>query len=145
MLNALCMAKRLHDGVWVCGNLVVDSNGEPHIVESKYVEMDGHHINIDSDTPVFFIPETVRWYTGRDIRLHNGTNQRIFSGDIIFARYSRLLVDWDKDFLSFWTYYFNTRGEKVRLSPLADIAPWELGSVIGNIYDNPNLVYRGEM
>lgn len=139
-LYGIARAKRLHDNKWCEGYIVWDIGGEPHIIDPKTVEMDGHHVSIDSDIPAFFIPETVGYYTGKDVKQHNGDVKKLFTGDIIFARYSRLLVDFDKEFYAFWTYYINDRGERCRLCPLCEIAPWELGSIVGNVYDNPGLL-----
>ena len=42
------------DRTWIYGNLIVDEAGEKHIVQPKDIVMDGHHIVIDTDTPMFF-------------------------------------------------------------------------------------------
>lgn len=139
MLTGLARAKRMRDNVWVEGYLVRDWYGKPHIIDPKTVETDGNLVVINGDIPEF-VMHTVGLYTGKEVRMPNGDMKKLFTGDIIFARGSRLLVDFDRDFFAFWTYYFDSKGERRRLCPLSDIAPWEWGSIVGNIYDNPKMV-----
>lgn len=139
MLTGLARAKRVSDNVWVEGYLVRDRYGKPHIIDPKNIETDGNQVVINGDIPAF-VMHTVGLYTGKEVRMPNGNMKKLFTGDIIAARGSRLLVDFDRDFFAFWTYYFDSKGERRRLCPLSEIAPWDWGSIVGNIYDNPKMV-----
>ena len=101
-----------------------------HYITIPHPESDGQpsdHIMVH--------PETVGQFTGRKMK-----DKRVFDGDIIFARHSRLLVGYDTDYLAWWTYYFDEAGNPCRFCPLHDIATWETSGVIGNIHDNPELL-----
>lgn len=75
--------KRSYDKQWVYGSLLIDCDGDFHIVESKVVEKDGHHIQIDSDFPMFFDNDTVGQFT----RLHDKNGVEIYENDkIVIAK-----------------------------------------------------------
>ena len=136
MREILFRGKRSDNGEWVVGHLLKYEDGRARINEShtdifcyekdrSIIQTVAYEVN----------PETVGQYTGRKIK-----DKRVFDGDIIFARYSRLLVGFDVDYLAWWTFYFDENGNTRRFCPLGDIAYWETGGVIGNIHDNPELV-----
>lgn len=141
ILFSLFRGKRNHNEQWAYGNLVVDNTGEPHIVETEIVEMDGHHVSIRSDIPVLFIPETVEQYTG----LTDKNGNKIFEGDILNCclgesyiigvvkydqRIASFFVDHNNGKTSLFVDFFlaNQNNEKVCFE------------VVGNIHDNPELL-----
>ena len=56
--------RRNYDEKWIYGSLLIDRNGDFHILESNIIEKDGHHIRIDSDYPMFFDNDTIGQFTG---------------------------------------------------------------------------------
>lgn len=70
---------RSYNNEWVYGNLVVDERGIKHIVEFSEIEQDGHHIKIESDTPMFFNQESIGMWTGK----FDDEGIKIWQGDII--------------------------------------------------------------
>ena len=141
MREILFRGKRADNGEWETGSLVIIRDGcsdkEVFIAD----KMTGYH------TPV--IPETVGQYTGLTDR--NGT--KIFEGDIVSGTvYSSEwigVIVWIDEIASFGARYFH------RIDPTA----WQNSSiltavsrhrqdefaaqVIGNIYDNPELMKGG--
>lgn len=73
----LYRAKRIYNEQWAYGNLVIDKKNKPHILEPESVYEDGHHLNIDSDIPMFIKEETLGQYSSFDD--FNGI--KIFEGD----------------------------------------------------------------
>ena len=122
MREILFRGKRIGDGTWVEGYFFAKP-----ILEKYFI--------IDGENQWMVDPKTVGQYTGKDFK-----GKRCFGGDIIFTRYSRLLVDWDNDFSAWMTYYFDDNALKRKFCPLYDIAIWETDGVIGNIHDNPELM-----
>ena len=148
MREILFRGKRLYNGDWVYGNLVIDKNDKPHIVPKDYFYEDGHHLKYydDTDKPVFIDPVTVGQYTGLTDK--NGT--KIFEGDIVNYPDTYLswsgdvdvkgnvgAVEWSKITMCF---YFSNRIAVdmeeffVLNGCMTDV------EVIGNIHDNPELI-----
>lgn len=137
MREILFRAKRIYKGEWIYGNLVIDINGEPHIVEPKYFYEDGHHLVYEDETdiPVFVIPETISQYTG----LTDKNGKKIFENDIVILPEidEKFLVEWDVDQAAFviesdtsfrdFNNYRSTESE-----------------VIGNVFDNSDLLKESE-
>ena len=123
--------RRSYDKQWIVGNLIVDKNGDKHIVPFDYFNMDGHHLRYedDSDKPVFFDQETIGQYTGQKDK--NG--KEIFEGDILHTNEADWIakVIWNYD--GFMLTGLNNTG--FSCSPDYDECV-----IIGNIHDNPELI-----
>lgn len=77
-IETLFRGKRFFHEEWVEGNLVQSSTGEKYIIPFKDIEEDGHHLIINSDDPVFVIPETIGEFSG----LIDKDNHKIFEDDL---------------------------------------------------------------
>lgn len=76
------------------------------------------------------IPETIGQYTGLTDK--NGT--KIFEGDILHAALGNFVVRWSESICSF------VAGEKERMRPCMNSGTMKCCEVIGNIFDNPELL-----
>ena len=150
MREILFRGKRIYDGAWVEGNLIVDENGKKHIITHDVIEEDGHHLRIDSDLPVFFEQDTIGQYTG----LTDKNGKKIFEGDIVKVEhdinetFSRGSIE--QNSLEVWDEVVDTVDITEVVSFINGsftVAEWDLGwfklyeiEVIGNIHDNPELL-----
>lgn len=75
-------------------------------------------------------PETVGQYTGLTDK--NGT--KIFEGDILHAAQGDFVVRWSESICSF------VAGEKEKIRPCMNSGTMKHCEVIGNIFDNPELI-----
>ena len=119
---------------WIYGNLIVDENGTKYIVENNLFSADGHHLVYDpTDEPAFIDQKTVRQYTG----MNDSNGEDIYEGDIVRASDNDdelAVVEWDDEDLRFTVthgHVVNGLGE--------EYYPREV-EVVGNIYDNPELL-----
>jgi uncharacterized phage protein (TIGR01671 family) len=62
---------------WVYGSLLQNEDGEGYIIPFKNVELDGHHIQITGDEPVFVEQGTITRYVG----FIDKNRKEIFEGD----------------------------------------------------------------
>lgn len=125
---------------WVYGSLVKVGN-ESHIVGFDEVDLDGHHLSYCSDRPIFTKQGTIGQFTG----LHDKNGKEIYEGDILMCigerndnkgrkYYRKVLFDNGA--------FGMTVPEYKCISALCNHVVngklnWE---VIGNIYDNPELL-----
>lgn len=125
---------------WVYGSLVKVGN-ESHIVGFDEVDLDGHHLSYCSDRPIFTKQGTIGQFTG----LYDKNGKEIYEGDIIMCIGER---NDNKGRKYYRKVLFNSGafGMKVPeykfISALCDHVVngklnWE---VVGNIYDNPELL-----
>lgn len=147
--------KRLDNGEWVYGDLLRRSGDTYIVYEDKSKDHNLRNIVIDSDNnpsypPVtdwtiyeLVDPETVGQYTG----MKDKNGKEIYEGDILHSKGIDWLVGYEEDTAQYWGR--RTNGQGFELWKLID-KEWEEGlhliyilrfySVIGNKYDNPELL-----
>ena len=125
MREILFRGKRISDGEWVEGYLGVEVGGAPVIEYCGTDEDVGDYVEEQ-----FVNPETVGQYTGLTDK--NGT--KIFEGDILHAAQGNFVVRWSESICSF------VAGEKERMRPCMNSGTMNCCEVIGNIFDNPELI-----
>lgn len=147
MREILFRGKRKDNGEWVYGDLIHRKiwSSELYIIR---VEDNG----FDSYTEYEVIPETVGQYTGLDI---NGT--KIFDGDIIdvFAYGRKMFLFWNEETFSWEIADVGTQLNEVNhlincmsLGEIGVEACFEnevRSKVIGNIYDNPEMMEANDI
>lgn len=138
MREILFRGKRTYNGRWIYGSLVIDSSGNTYIVW-EYESCKGVKQSISSKT-ISVIPSTVGQYTG----LTDKNDVKIFEGDILAANF-------DEDFPEnltivevVWNEYGWCTKEGSAVPDAFDDSDGDLFEVIGNIYDNPELLKGGE-
>lgn len=129
--------KASHNGEWLYGDLI-NIHGRYHILGEDDMREDGHHVTQDSDRPTWVEPGTISQFTG----LYDKSDKEIYEGDVVkFGMDKELIgiVEYDRVNPCFcityktiygttdWEYDFVKAG-KMRIE------------VIGNIYDNPELI-----
>lgn len=120
--------KLLHSKQWIEGNLIIANNGQPYIIPSDILEVDGHHLRIDSDNPFWVLPETVGQFTGS----YDKNEKDCYYKDIVNKDGKIGIIEWD-NIANSWCIYI----------PFLDIHCQLLNGeyeVIGNIHDNPELI-----
>lgn len=126
MREILFRGKRTDNGEWETGSLVIIRDGcsdkEVFIAD----KMTGYH------TPV--IPETVGQYTG----LTDKNGRKIFEGDIVESGGRIWLVEYSNKYGQFMMTTYTEKG--ISWSRSFDLIPPDWCEVIGNIYDNPELL-----
>lgn len=132
MRETLFRAKRLGDNGWVDGNLFIDDKGNKHEILVGYVN---YRISWE------VAPETVGQYTG----LTDKNGQRIFEGDIVEvddfnAEDGYGEVIWDSHDARFAIV---GREPNNLLADFSNYCGRDI-EIIGNIYDNPELL-EGEV
>lgn len=128
MRERLFRGKRVDNGEWIVGGLLQDDDGKTYIV--GYEHRGGIDGMIDAELILWeVIPETV----GQYVELPDKNGEKIFEGDIV-----RDTEDFDvgKIFFDTYTAMF-VIGFETTITDFNDGYSLE---VIGNIYDNPELV-----
>lgn len=128
MRERLFRGKRVDNGEWIVGGLLQDDDGKTYIV--GYEHRGGIDGMIDAELILWeVIPETV----GQYVELPDKNGEKIFEGDIV-----RDTEDFDvgKIFFDTHTAMFVIGFE----TTIADFNDGYSLEVIGNIYDNPELV-----
>lgn len=133
--------KRISDGDWMIGDLVTVVNGD-FATERTFIHLRLSDVGFTQDGLTSQLclhevdPETVGQYTG----LKDRNGKEIYEGDIGYVVIDRY-GDPRKPFLSvvecdrcFWSFRHLERND------LHEIWPKDQFEVIGNIYENPNLL-----
>ena len=141
MRDILFRAKRGYDNRWLYGNLVIDNFNRPHVINPQFFYEDGHHLGYEDNTdqPVFINELTIGQFTGAVDRVGN----KIFEGDIVHCtsrtdaadmviifeqgQFRMVLCERYKEYITGYGYYDFNCFDKL---------------VIGNIYDNPELINK---
>lgn len=121
MREILFRGKTVCDGDWVYGGVTWDPSRKKFFVHTDWEEAK-------------VIPETVGQYTG----LTDENGVKIFEGDILHAAQGDFVVRWSESICSF------VAGEKERMRPCMNSGTVKCCEVIGNIYDNPELIKEAE-
>lgn len=135
MREILFRGKSRYTGVWVEGYFSMEVGGIPYI---QWLEYDGYY-HEEAVEECAVILDTVGEYTG----LTDKNGKKIFEGDILIyfvdGEYDvneKYLVVFDDDEAAFRTKFYY-EGEYMCYE---DIIPCENFEIIGNIYDNPELL-----
>jgi len=133
MRNTKFRGKRSNDGIWIFGDLIKIENSY-HILEEGDLVEDGHHIRQDSDRPTWIEPKTL----GEFIGLYDSHGTEIYEGDIVKTDYHVGKVVYEE---GEWRLYISDNSYKCLSNHIGNGYYIE---VIGNIYDNPELL-NGEI
>ena len=117
----LFRGKTVCDGDWVYGGITWNPSRKKFFIHTDWEEAN-------------VIPETVGQYTG----LTDENGVKIFEGDILHAAQGDFVVRWSESICSF------VAGEKERMRPCMNSGTVKCYEVIGNIYDNPELIKEAE-
>lgn len=130
MREILFRGKRVCDGEWVYGSLVVLANGVYSIIPK-----DAEQWSVSEYNMAFaVIPETVGQYTS--LKDKNGT--QIFEGDVVYSdECTKYIVYMDAEYRCGW--YPFAQGDGCGCCEYEVESP-KYCTVIGNIHDNPELL-----
>lgn len=138
---------------WVYGSLLKIGDNY-HILGDNDMCEDGHHIRQESDFPTWVDPNTIGQFTG----LYDKNGKEIYDGDIIYSEFpdgskTNCLIGWNEENSCFGLmdeYNYRSKLEGYDF-PRFDNAIFcnflkhsKKFEVIGNIYDNPELLKGGE-
>ena len=121
MREIIFRGKDPESGEWYYGYYVKRNDGDRGylILEDYYLE-----------SYEIVKPETICQYTG----LTDKNGRKIFEGDIIHGNLGNFVVRWSDNISGF------VAGEKERTHPCLNRGTMKCYKVIGNIYDNPELM-----
>ena len=111
---------------WIEGDLVRDSEGKPHIVDTKYAVYWGGESTFVCEDECEVIPETVGQYTG----LTDKNGKKIFEGDIVKNEFGEIAE----------VRFLFGRYTPFNVYPEYRCFNCEYCEIIGNIHDNPELL-----
>lgn len=140
MREILFRGKRVDNGEWVYGNFIEDKWGDDNGNTIYAILQDRVAPDIaELWTPVRVIPETVGQFTG----LTDKNGKRIFEGDIVVGAYGM------KGLVEFFTEdigscgccvpQFDGSGFKAKYKNLDSGVDMRSCTIVGNIYDNPEM------
>ena len=129
MREILFRGKRKDNGKWVEGYYGEYYNGKENVSCISIPKE-----TISGSLRYDVIPETVGQYTG----LTDENGVKVFEGDILHAAQGDFVVRWSESICSF------VAGEKERMRPCMNSGTVKCYEVIGNIYDNPELIKEAE-
>ena len=118
MREILFRGKTVCDGDWVYGGITWNPSRKKFFIHTDWEEAK-------------VIPETVGQYTG--LKDKNGLT-KVFEGDILHTAQGNFVVRWSESICSF------VAGEKERMRPCMNSGTMKYCEVIGNIFDNPELL-----
>lgn len=122
MREILFRGKAVCDGDWVYGGITWNPSRKKFFIHTDWEEAN-------------VIPETVGQYTGLTDK--SGLT-KVFEGDIIHGNLGNFVVRWSDNISGF------VAGEKERTHPCMNRGTMKCYEVIGNIYDNPELIKEAE-
>ena len=143
MREILFRGKRKDNGEWICGDLLQDvESGICAIV--SYVNLGGNIHDLSESCIFAVIPETVGQYTG----LTDKNGVKIFEGDIVkgiaYSVTKTGVIVWIDEISGFGVRYAQNlvAWENSSILRCAAIGKTDefAAEVIGNIYDNPELL-----
>lgn len=143
----------IHSNEWVYGSLLKIGDNY-HILGDNDMYEDGHHIRQESDFPTWVDPKTIGQFTG----LYDKNGKEIYDGDIIYSEFpdgskTNCLIGWNEENSCFglmdeYNYRSKLEGYDFQRFDNAIFCNFSKHSkkfeVIGNIYDNPELLKGGE-
>ena len=122
--------------MWLYGDLIKIGNSY-HILGKDDMREDGHHITQDSDIPTWIDKDTIGQYTG----LKDKDGKEIYDGDVVKDTDGKVgyisFLKQEMGFVIVWKNRDSRLGHRHRGSG------YDLDNtieVIGNIYDNPELL-----
>ena len=127
MREILFRGKQPVSGEWVYGSLITETNPFDK-------DMVMTHIYDDSCNEILVISETVGQYTG----LYDKNGIKVFEGDIISGKSGRFKVIWCDIICSF----IAAEMDEIHGLPSMNKGTLKYYEIIGNIYDNPELLTR---
>ena len=129
--EVLFRGKLSHNNKWLIGNLVFSQEGTPYIIPSRIIEQDGHHLKIFDDNAYWVNNDTIGQYIG----LKDSCEDHIFEGDILLIDGGVGVIIWDAHSMR---WGLESPGSCAVDYPTRE--DYERSKVIGNIYDNENII-----
>lgn len=127
----LFRGKRVDNGSWETGSLVISRMGTSEAKTYIADKMTAYHTLV--------IPKTVGQYTG----LKDKNGKKIFEGDILSGHLDELFPEHESRYPVVWhDYGWHIKCDNGSFDTLEQWWVSEYLEVIGNIYDNPELLDR---